>query len=115
LQPLALRLLAGERSIPYSFSALRQRGLWVHAPGAVDEIHDQADSARFTVHPWSPRPSFMIVHGVTGKERGDRTPPKVRVGGNQIPLEPRYHYMPNRGTLIIQLDGAKATMVEIGR
>jgi hypothetical protein len=115
LQPLALHLLAGERSVPYSFHALRQRGLWLHAPGAVDEIQDHADSARFTVHPWSPRPSFVIVHGVSGKERGDQTPPKVRVGGHQISLEPPHRFMPNRGTLIIQLEGAKTATVEIGK
>jgi hypothetical protein len=115
LQPLALRLLAGERSVPYSFHALRQRGLWVHAAGAVDEIQDQADSARFTVHPWSPRPSFVIVHGVSAKERGDESPPKVRLAGHEIALEPLHQFMSRRGTLIIQLEGAKITTVEIGR
>jgi len=51
LQPLALRLLAGDRpaAIPYEFHAFRSSSLWVHAPGAVEAIRDQPGSAHFTV------------------------------------------------------------------
>ena len=72
LQPLALRLLAGDRpaAIPYEFHAFRSSGLWVHAPGAVEAIRDQPGSAHFTVKAWSPRPSFVVIHGLhpTGKQ-----------------------------------------------
>jgi hypothetical protein len=66
LQPLALRLLAGDRpaSVPYEFHALRSSGLWVHAPGAVEATRDQPGSAYFTVKAWSPRPSFVVIHGL---------------------------------------------------
>ena len=113
LQPLALRLLAGDRpaAIPYEFRALRQSGLWVHAPGAVEVNEDTPASVRFTVRPWSPRPSFVVIHG-----REHPSAPaldSVRINGQPITLDPPHQYLPDRGTLILQLDAARPAIVTI--
>jgi len=90
LQPVALRLLAGDRltAIPYEFHAFRSSGLWVHAPGAVEAIRDQPGSAHFTVKAWSPRPSFVVIHGLHPGP-ASKTPPVVRLDGQPITLETR--------------------------
>jgi hypothetical protein len=111
LQPLALRLLAKASASPYEFHALRTSGLWIHAPGPVDEIEDKPTAARFTVRPWSRRPSYVLVHGAKGR---DKAPPEVRLNGRITPLEVPHRFLPDRGTLILQFEGNKAAVVEIG-
>ena len=110
LQPLALRLLAGDRpaAIPYEFRAFRKSGLWVHAPGAVESIEDTPASVRFTVRPWSPRPSFVVVHGV-GRA------PSLTVNGQPIAFGPAspHQLLPDRGTVIVRLDGPRPSIVEL--
>jgi hypothetical protein len=112
LQPPALRLLAGGRpaAIPYEFRALRKSGLRVHAPGAVEVIEDTPASARFTVRPWSPRPSFVVIHGMTGRSHGLSG---VQIDGQPVALEPPHQYLPDRGTLILQLEPARPASVSI--
>jgi hypothetical protein len=112
LLPPALRLMAGDRpaAIPYEFRALRQSGLWVHAPGAVESIEDTPASLQFTVKPWSPRPSFIVVHSVNG--RAD-APLFVRINGQHIALDPPQQFLPDRGTLILQIGAFKPATVTI--
>jgi hypothetical protein len=108
LQPSALRLLAGETGISYAFRALRQSGLWVHAPGQVGVVEDRAGLARFTIRPWSARPSYAVIHGV------GRTP-SLTVNGQVIPLGPDcpHQHLLDRGTLIVRLDGTKPMDLEV--
>jgi len=114
LQPLALRLLAGDRpaAIPYEFHAFRSSGLWVHAPGAVEAIGDQPGSAHFTVKAWSPRPSFVVIHGLHPGP-ASKAPPVVRLDGQPIALDPPHQYLPDRGTLILEVQGGKPVAVEV--
>ena len=118
LQPLTLRLLAGDRpaAIPYEFHAFRSSGLWVHAPGAVEAIRDQPGSAHFTVKAWSPRPSFVVIHGLHPGP-ASKAPPVVRLDEQPITLDPPHQYLPDRGTLILEVQGGKpvAVVVEIDR
>ena len=114
LQPLALWLLAGDRpaAIPYKFHALRSSGLWVHAPGAVEAIRDQPGSAHFTVKAWSPRPSFVVIHGLH-RRPASKALPVVRLDGQPIALDPPHQYLPDRGTLILEVKGGKPVAVEV--
>jgi len=114
LQPLALRLLAGDRpaAIPYEFHAFRSSGLWVHAPGAVEAIRDQPGSAHFTVKAWSPRPSFVVIHGLHPGP-ASKAPPVVRLDGQPIALDLPHQYLPDRGTLILEVQEGKPVAVEV--
>ncbi len=114
LQPLAVRLLAGGHlaSVPYDFHALRCSGLWVHTPGRVEVVHDRTDSASITVQPWSPRPSFLVIHGLHSRP-GMNASPVVRLDGQPIALALPHRYLPVRGTLILEIQGGKAVAVEV--
>jgi hypothetical protein len=105
LQPLALRLLGRDQpaATPYQFRALRQSGLWIQAPGAVDVTKDNADEAKFTVRPWSPRPSYLVIHG-PGQHR-----PTLNGEGQLLVIEPSGH----PGTAIVQLEGPKPVALEV--
>jgi len=114
LQPLALRLLAGDRpaAIPYTFHAFRSSGLWVHAPGAVEVIRDRRGLARFTVKTWSPWPSFVVIHGLH-PEAVSKALPVVRLDGQPIALNPPHLYLTDHGTLILGIKGDKPVEVEV--
>ena len=107
LQPLALPLLGGDHpaATPYQFRALRASGLWIHAPGAVTVAEDQAGQVHLSVRPWSPRPSFLVIHGL-----GEH-PPAVQVNGQPLVLEPPHQFLADRGTLILQLVGQDSNLV----
>ena len=112
LQPMALRLLAASRpaQVPYEFRAFRKSGLRVHSPGALELTEDTPASVRFTVRPWSPQPSLVVVHGVNAIAP---TPPIVRINGQPIALDPPHQFLPGRGTLILQLEDARPATVSI--
>jgi hypothetical protein len=125
LQPLALRLLAGGRSIPYEFRALRKTGLWIHAPGKIEAPEEQAHACRFTVNPWSKRPSFIVAHFLNKT----RKQPSLMVNGQAIALEsPAKIESPRKaseralagtsglyhgGTLILRLLDDKSVVIEL--
>jgi len=71
---------------------------------------DTPASVRFTVRPWSPRPSFVVIHGVNTRAPTLRF---VRIDGQPIPLDPPHQFLPDRGTLILQLDAARPATVTI--
>jgi hypothetical protein len=103
LQPSALRLLAGGRGGAYTFRALRNSGLWVHAPGTVEDAEDAEGRASFTLRPWSPRPSSAVIHGL-------RAGVSLRMDGRPIAFGPGspHRLLPERGTAILRLEGAGA-------
>lgn len=109
-----MRLLAGGHlaSVPYDFHALCCSGLWVHTPGRVEVVHDRTDSASITVQPWSPRPSFLVIHGLHSRP-GMNASPVVRLDGQPIALALPHRYLPVRGTLILEIQGGKAVAVEV--
>ena len=84
----------------------------MHAPGAVEVIEDTPASARFTVRPWSPRPSFVVVHGLTARPPASSG---VRIDGQPVTLEPPHQYLPDRGILILQLAAARPAALSIRR
>ena len=112
LQAVAVRTLTADQTVPYTFRALRQTGLWVHAPGKVEAIEEQADFARFTVKPWSLRPSYLVIHGPKGHSPRLSN---VQVNGQPIPVGSPHTELPDRGTLILQLDGGRPSVVELKR
>jgi hypothetical protein len=116
LQPLALRLLAGDRpaAIPYEFHVFRSSGLWVHAPGAVEEIRDQPASTSFKVKAWSPRPSFVVIHGLHRSPVG-KAVPVVRLDRQPVAIELPHQYLSERGTLILEVKGSQTVAVEVAR
>ena len=80
LQPPALRLLAGERGVAYTFRALRNSGLWIHVPGTVHVDEDGEKRASFTIWPWSPRHSYAVIHGVRPGVRVDSSDGRCSFG-----------------------------------
>ncbi len=64
------------------------------------------------VKPWSPRPSFVVVHGL---HLGPATKalPVVRLDGQPIAHDPPHLYLPDRCTLMLELRGHKPVAVEV--
>ena len=76
-------------------------------PGALKVEADQAETARFHVHPWSPRPSFLVIHGL-----GDQAP-EVQINGQTVSREAPNVFLADRGTLVLQLVGQDSNLVLI--
>jgi hypothetical protein len=107
LQPLALRLLAGEGGMAYSFRALRNSGLWIHAAGSVEVGEDRAGLASFTIRPWS-RHSYAVVHGLRPGARVS-----VSDGYCSSGMEAMKRLLPDRGTLVLELQGHRQMVVHV--
>ncbi|MFO0949677.1 MAG: hypothetical protein U0835_00705 [Isosphaeraceae bacterium] len=108
LQPSALRFLAGERGVAYTFRALRTSGLWVHAPGSVEVAEEGENRARLTVRPWSPRASSAVIHGV-------RPGTSLSIDGQPIApgANSPHRLLPDRGTLILRLEDGKPAALRL--
>jgi hypothetical protein len=103
LEPLALRVLTGRPS--YELRALRASGLWVHAPGALEQVSDTPGRASFTVAGWSERPYSVVVHGL-------RSAPRLMIDGKAAAVQPPHQFLPDPGSLILQLQGTAAVAIE---
>lgn len=57
-----------------------------------------------TVKAWSPQPSFVVIHGLHPGP-ASKAPPVVRLDGQPITLDPPHQYLPDRGTLILEVQG----------
>jgi hypothetical protein len=89
----------------YDFRALRERGLWVHAPGQIEPGKSAPNRARVTVRGWPQAPYFVLVNGLA-------RPPQVRVNGKPVELTAPNEFRVEGGQLILQLSGWAA--VELG-
>jgi len=93
----AIRMLGGDAV--YGFVVLRQHGLCVHAPGAIDSVREDAAGARFRVQGWPAGPYFVLINGL-------RDEPTVRVNGQETPLSPPHQYSAAEGFVVLQIEGA---------
>jgi hypothetical protein len=105
VEPLALRVLTGRPS--YEFRVLRSSGLWVHAPGAIEQVSDTPGRASFTVAGWSVRPYSVVVHGL-------RTAPRLKVNGKETPAQTPHQFLSDPGSLVLQLEGTATVEIETG-
>ncbi|MEJ5251254.1 MAG: hypothetical protein WHX60_05155 [Armatimonadota bacterium] len=88
----------------YDYRVLRNSGLIVHAPGAIQVLSDSRTRVRFRVKPWTGRPCYLLVNRLSRA-------PEVRINGKPITPSPPNQYLPEGGNLILQIDGD--TEVEI--
>ena len=82
----------------YGFHALPERGITVHAPGAVKAGKVSDDGFEFTVEGWPQGEYYVLVSGLTKA-------PRVSIGGRETPIEGPHQYLP-AGNLILQVSDA---------
>lgn len=88
----------------YDFRALPERGLRIHAPGAIQLTEAGRPGVAFTVHGWSPRPYYIVVNGL-------RQTPHVRLNGAPTVMAAPHEYQDAAGRLILRVEGR--TLVEL--
>ncbi|MBI2928438.1 MAG: hypothetical protein HYY24_22440 [Verrucomicrobia bacterium] len=98
----AVRLF--HESAIYDFHCFRQSGLLVHAPGELSDLVEGTDDVSFTVTPWSPRPSYVLVNGLSKA-------PSARFDGRTVEFGSPHEYHPAEGRLTLQIQ--QRTRVEI--
>lgn len=82
----------------YTFRSLLRHGLRVHAPGAISEVVEQADSVSFLVQSWTGGPYRILVNGL-------REAPKIKLGGRDVPLGSPHQWQGSEGRLMLLLQG----------
>ena len=80
----------------YDFHCFRQPGLQVHAPGELSDLVEQKDGVSFTVTTWSPRPSYVVVNGLSKA-------PSARLDGRAVQFNAPHEYQSAEGRLILQI------------
>jgi hypothetical protein len=89
----------------YEFHAFRAAHLFLHAPGALSNLHDQPDHVAFTVEGWPDHPYSLLLVGF-------KSAPTVRINGQTIPLAAPHQFLPEGGRLILQLTGRAQIEIE---
>lgn len=102
LQVNAVRLF--NKLALYDFRALRQSGLLVHAPGAISDIKEEANKARFKISSWPQKPYYVLINGL-------KKLPLIRINGKAIALTAPHQFDIEKGRLILQLQGASAVEI----
>jgi hypothetical protein len=100
----AIRLFDGP--IPYSFQVFRRHGILVHAPGPLRNPVERDDGVSFSVDPWLPGASRVLIDGV-------RQPPLLMIDGQPVELTAPHQYQANPGRLVIQLDRPAAVDLQV--
>lgn len=88
----------------YDHRAFLRHGLFVHAPGVLDDLEERADGVRFTVHGWPRQPYEILIVGLTQQ-------PVVRLNGTPIALASPHRFQATDGRLILQLSGTATVEV----
>lgn len=88
----------------YSFRASRSNSCFVHAPGAVSAVKERPGRLSFEVRSWLAGPYYVLISGLRAK-------PRVRLNGEDAPLDPPHQYAEQNGWLVLRLQGA--TKIEV--
>jgi hypothetical protein len=102
LQVNAVRLF--NKPALYDFRALRQSSLLVHAPGAISDIRDSTEGARFKVNGWPQKPYFVLINGL-------KKSPHIRISGQVIALTAPHQFDAGKGRMILQLQGTSTVEI----
>jgi hypothetical protein len=103
VQANAVRLYGGPEVFDYR--CFRQSGLTVHAPGALDNCKDGPKAASFTIHGWTSRPYFVLIHGIKPGAR-------ITVNGAEFPRGEKYEYDSEAERAVLQLTGSPHVSVQ---
>jgi hypothetical protein len=98
----ALRLF--EQRPEYTFRALRNAGLLVHAPGALRIDRSDANGATIQFTPWRAAVNYVLIHGV-------KSGLQLRLNGKATELAEPHEYRASAGTLVLRLE--EQTIVEL--
>jgi hypothetical protein len=83
----------------YDFRAFPTSGLLVRAPGALTDAQERQDGVSFTVRGWPDSPYTLFIAGLPSSA------PRVRINGRETPLSSPHEYLPEKGWLLLQLEG----------
>jgi hypothetical protein len=102
LQSQAIQFYTGAR--PYSFCALRQHGLFLHAPGELGDVTQSLDSVTFTVTNWASSQTRVLLGGFTSV-------PGVMIDGANAPIVWPHQFDSARGLLVLGVQGANRVQI----
>lgn len=91
----ALRLF--QQRPEYTFRAVRNTGLLVHAPGSLRVDRSDADGATIQFTPWREAVNYVLIHGVKAGAR-------LRLNGKATELAAPHEYRATTGTLVLRLE-----------
>lgn len=94
----------GEETL-YDFHCFRRQGLLLHAPGPILDPEEKEDSIAFSVVPWSPNESFLLINGVKGT-------PRVRADGKELEAS-RQDFDPATERLVLKVRNKCRITVEL--
>ncbi|HYV31367.1 MAG TPA: hypothetical protein VEO53_09710 [Candidatus Binatia bacterium] len=96
LQSQAIQFYTGAR--PYNFCALRQHGLFLHAPGDLGDVTQSQDSVAFTLTNWAADQTWVLIGGFTSV-------PGVILNGTNAPIVWPHQFDLARGLLVLGVQG----------
>lgn len=102
LQSQASQFYTGMR--PYSFCALRQHGLFLHAPGELGDVIQSPDSVTFTLTNWAASQTRVLMGGFTRA-------PGVIIDGTNAPIVWPHQFDPARGLLVLGVRGTNRVQI----
>jgi hypothetical protein len=82
----------------YDYRVLRNSGVILHAPGAIEVVNDRKNLCRFIVKSWTGKPYSVLVNGLLKS-------PQVRINGQPLRIAAPHQYLPNGGNLLLQVQG----------
>jgi hypothetical protein len=102
LQSQAIQFYTGTR--PYRFCALRQHGLFLHAPGDLGDVTQSVDSVAFTLTNWAASQTRVLMGGFTSV-------PGVILDGTNAPIVWPHQFDPARGLLVLGVQGTNRVRI----
>jgi len=102
LQSQAVQFYTGSR--PYSFCALRQHGLFLHAPGDIGEVTESQDSVAFSLTNWISKQSRVLIGGFSSL-------PGVIIDGTNTPIVWPHQFDASRGLLALGVRGTNHVQI----
>lgn len=97
----------------YDVRRLSMKNWFVHAPCAIHDIRESADSVRFALDGWGMKPYTALISGVTTRPACVMVrKPVGRAGSLSMATESDFHFNSQQNLLVIPLEGMSHVQIE---
>jgi hypothetical protein len=93
---------------PYDFRSALKSGLFIHAPGDIVNLTDEAGKVRFTVKGWPTTEYTVLVTGLQSR-------PRLLIDGKEAPLSGGNEWLEKEGALAAKVKGSATIEVILTR
>jgi hypothetical protein len=93
---------------PYDFRSALKAGMFIHVPGDIVNLTDEAGMVRFTARGWPGAEYTVLVTGLQSR-------PRLLIDGKETPLSGGNEWLDKEGALAVKIRGSATIEIILSR